>query len=81
MTEARNAGRGWDNGRAGRDGRGSAGRSGCGTVYTPASKSIKYGLCKELEGSVFDYVADEEMFEEDERYAEGGLKTWVDSHK
>ena len=50
-------------------------------MYTPASKSIKYGLCKELEGSVFDYVADEEMFEEDERYAEGGLKTWVDSHK
>jgi hypothetical protein len=26
-------------------------------------------------------VADEEMFEEDERYAEGGLKAWVDSHE
>jgi hypothetical protein len=26
-------------------------------------------------------VADEEMFEKDERYAEGGLKAWVDSHK
>lgn len=27
------------------------------------------------------FVADEEMFEEEERYAEGGLKTWVDSHE
>lgn len=27
------------------------------------------------------FVADEEMFEEEERYTEGGLKAWVDSHQ
>ncbi len=27
------------------------------------------------------FVADEEMFSPDQRYAEGGLKDWVDSHK
>jgi len=26
------------------------------------------------------FVADEEMFNADERYAEGSLKTWVDNH-
>jgi len=26
------------------------------------------------------FVADEEMFTEDQRYAEGSLKTWVDGH-
>lgn len=27
------------------------------------------------------FVADEEMFSPDQRYAEGGLIAWVDSHK
>lgn len=27
------------------------------------------------------FVADEEMFSPDQRYAEGGLVDWVDSHK
>ncbi len=57
MTQSRYAGRGRGDGRAGRNGRGGAGRSGRGTGYNPASKSTKYGLCKELEGNVFDYGA------------------------
>ena len=55
MTQARYGGRGRSDGRAGRDGRGGAGRSGRGAGYSSASKTVKYGLCKELEGHVFEY--------------------------
>jgi len=55
MTQARYGGRGRSDGRAGRDGRGGAGRSGRGAGYSLASKTVKYGLCKELEGHVFEY--------------------------
>jgi len=55
MAQGKNGGRGRSDGRAGRDGRGGAGRSGRGAGYSSASKTVKYGLCKELEGHVFDY--------------------------
>ena len=62
MTRGGNAGRGRGDGRAGRNGRGGgAGRAGRGTGYNPASKSTIKGLCKELEGHVFDYAAAEKM--------------------
>ena len=55
MTQARYGGRGRVDGRGGRDGRGGAGRSGRGNGYSTNPKSIKSGLCKELEGHVFEY--------------------------
>ena len=55
MAQGRNGGRSRGDGRAGRDGRGGAGRSGRGAGYSSASKTIKYGLCKELKGHVFEY--------------------------
>ena len=55
MARGRDGGRGRGDGRAGRDGRGGAGRSGRGAGYSSASKTVKYGLCKELEGHVFEY--------------------------
>ena len=55
MTQARFGGRGRSDGRAGRDGRGGAGRTGRGAGYSSASKTVKHGLCKELEGHVFEY--------------------------
>ena len=55
MTQARYGGRGRVDGRGGRDGRGGAGKSGRGQGYTTTPKSIKSGLCKELEGHVFEY--------------------------
>ena len=62
MTRGGNAGRGRGDGRAGRNGRGGgAGRAGRGTGYNPASKSTTKGLCKELEGHVFDYGAAEKI--------------------
>ena len=54
MTQSRYGGRGRGNGRAGCDGRGGAGRSGRGDGYASAPKSIKYGICKELEGTVLE---------------------------
>ena len=51
----RYVGRGRADGRGGRDGRGGAGKSGRGQGYTTTPKSIKSGLCKELEGHVFEY--------------------------
>ena len=56
MTQARFAGRGQNSGRAGRgpgNGRGQ-GRGG-GTGYTSKPKTLKVGLCKELENNVFNY--------------------------
>jgi len=55
MAQGKNGGRGRSDGRAGRDGHGGAGRSGHGAGYSSASKTVKYGLCKEPEGHVFEY--------------------------
>jgi len=57
MTQSRFGGRGKGrgDGRAGRDGRGGAGRNGRGSGYSSKPKTTKVGLCKELEGNVFDY--------------------------
>ena len=55
MTQARYGGRGRVDGRGGRDGRGGAGRNGRGNGYSTKPKTIKTGLCKELDGHVFEY--------------------------
>ena len=55
MTRGRYGGRGRADGRGGRDGRGGAGGSGRGQGYSTTPKSLKSGLCKELEGHVFEY--------------------------
>ena len=55
MTQARFRGRGRPDGRAGRDGRGGAGRSGHGQGYSTKPKTTKVGLCKELDYHVFNY--------------------------
>ena len=55
MTQARYGGRGRVDGRGGRDGRGGAGRNGRGNGYPTKPKTIKTGLCKELDGHVFEY--------------------------
>jgi len=56
MTQSRFGGRGQN---AGRDGRGAAnGRGnsrGRGAGYTSKPKTLKVGLCKELENHIFDY--------------------------
>ncbi len=56
MTQARFAGRGQNsgcNGRGSGNGRGQG--RGRGTGYTLKPKTLKVGLCKELEGSIFNY--------------------------
>ena len=57
MTQSRFGGRGKrrGDGRAGRDGQGGGGRNGHGSGYSSKPKTTKVGLCKELEGNVFDY--------------------------
>jgi hypothetical protein len=50
-----NAGKGWGNGRAGRDGCSSAGQKGHGSGYSAKPKTTKAGLCKELKSNVFHY--------------------------
>jgi hypothetical protein len=57
MTGRNNGGQGQGNGRAGRNGRGGSGRKGRGAGYSSQGKpkSTKVGLCKELEGHIFDY--------------------------
>ena len=55
MTQARYGGRGRVDARAGRDGRGGAGRNGRGSGYSAKPKVVKTGLCKELDGHVFEY--------------------------
>ena len=57
MTQSRFGGRGKGRGygHARRDGRGDAGRNGHGSGYSSKPKTTKVGLCKELEGNVFDY--------------------------
>jgi hypothetical protein len=57
MTGRNNGRRGQGDGRAGRDGRGGLGRKGRGAGYSNQgkTKSTKVGLCKELEGHIFDY--------------------------
>jgi hypothetical protein len=51
----RYGGRGQGDGRGGRDGRGGPGRQSCGLGYSSKPKATKMGLCKELEGHIFDY--------------------------
>ncbi len=51
----RNGGRGQGDARAGRGGRGDHGKSGRGSGYSSKPKTTKVGLCKELEGHIFDY--------------------------
>ncbi len=46
---------GQGNGCSGRDGRGGPGRQGRGSGYSSKPKTTKVGLCKELEGHIFDY--------------------------
>ncbi len=48
-------GHGQGDGRGGRNGRGGSGRQGHGSGYSSKPKTIKVGLCKELEGHIFDY--------------------------
>ena len=55
MPQARFGGCGQPDGRAGRDGRGGAERTGRGQEYSTKPKTMKVGLCKELEHHVFDY--------------------------
>jgi hypothetical protein len=57
MTRRNNGGQGQGNRRAGRDGCGSSGRKGRGEGYSSQGKpkSTNVGLCKELEGHIFDY--------------------------
>ncbi len=51
----RNGGRGRGNACGGRDGRRDHGKSGRGSGYSSKPKTTKVGLCKELEGHIFDY--------------------------
>jgi len=53
----RNGGQGQGDGRAGSNGRGGSGRKGRGSGYSSGGipKITKMGLCKELEGHIFDY--------------------------
>ena len=57
MTQSRFAGRGKGrvNGRAGRNGQGGLGRISHRSGYSKKPKTAKVGLCKELEGNVFNY--------------------------
>jgi hypothetical protein len=56
MTQARFAGRGQNSGRARRGpGNGRGQGRGRGTGYTSKPRTLKVGLCKELENNVFDY--------------------------
>ncbi len=56
MTQARFAVWGKNFGRAGRGPGNSQGQGhGCGTGYTSKPKTLKVGLCKELENNIFDY--------------------------
>jgi hypothetical protein len=51
----RNGGRGQGNARGRRNGRRDHGKSGRGSGYSSKPKTTKVGLCKELEGHIFDY--------------------------
>jgi hypothetical protein len=51
----RNGGGGRGDARGGRDGRRDHGKSGRGSGYSSKPKTTKVGLCKELEGHIFDY--------------------------
>jgi hypothetical protein len=51
----RQGGHGQGDGRSGRDGLGGLGRQGCRSGYSSKPKTTKVGLCKELEGHIFDY--------------------------
>jgi hypothetical protein len=56
MTQARFAGRGQNSGRNRRgSGNGQGQDHGQGMGYTLKPKTLKVGLCKELEGNIFDY--------------------------
>jgi hypothetical protein len=56
MTQARFAGRGQNSGRDGPGSENGQGQGrGRGTGYTPKPKTLKVGLCKELESNIFDY--------------------------
>ncbi len=56
MTQARFTGRGQNSGCAGRGpGNGRGQGHGRGTGYTSKPKTLKVGLCKELENNIFDY--------------------------
>ncbi len=58
VTQARFAGQGQNSGRAGRGpGKGQGQGGGHGTGYTSKPKTLKVGLCKELENNIFDYGA------------------------
>jgi hypothetical protein len=50
----RHGGRGQGDGCSGRDGRSGPSRQGCGSGYSSKPKTTKVGLCKELEGNIFD---------------------------
>jgi hypothetical protein len=51
----RHGGHGQGDGRGRCNGCGSPGRQGRGLGYSSKPKTIKLGLCKELEGHIFDY--------------------------
>ncbi len=51
----RNGGRGQGDARGGCGGRGDHSKSGRGSGYSSKPKTTKVGLCKELEGHIFDY--------------------------
>ena len=51
----RNGGQGQGDARGRRDGRRDHGKSGRGLDYSSKRKTTKVGLCKELEGHIFDY--------------------------
>ncbi len=56
MTQARFTRRGRNSGRAGRGlGNGQGQGRGRGTGYTSKPRTLKVGLCKELENNIFDY--------------------------
>ena len=57
MTQARFTGQGQNPGLAGRNGLGNGQGQGCGcgTGYPAKPKTMKGGLCKELESHIFDY--------------------------
>ncbi len=56
MTQARFAGRGQNSGRDGRGSENGQGQGcGRGTRYTSKPKTLKVGLCKELEDNIFNY--------------------------
>ncbi len=56
MTQARFAGGGRNFGRYGRGSENGRGQGrGRGTGYTSKPKTLKVGLCKELEDNIFDY--------------------------